>query len=53
VVSLTDVERHHILGTRCETSRALGGAEGAAAHLGMKRSMLTGKVKKLSISRLE
>jgi formate hydrogenlyase transcriptional activator len=53
VVSLADVEREHILGALRETGWVLGGAEGAAARLGMKRSTLYKKMKKLGISRPE
>jgi formate hydrogenlyase transcriptional activator len=53
VVSLADAEREHILGALRETGWVLGGPEGAAARLGMKRSTLYKKMKKLGISRLE
>jgi formate hydrogenlyase transcriptional activator len=52
-VTLADAEREHILGALRETGRVLGGPEGAAARLGMKRSTLYKKMKKLGISRLE
>jgi formate hydrogenlyase transcriptional activator len=52
-VTLADAEREHILGALRETGGVLGGAEGAAARLGMKRSTLYKKMKKLGISRLE
>ena len=52
-VSLADAEREHILGALRETGGVLGGPEGAAARLGMKRSTLYKKMKKLGISRLE
>ncbi len=51
VVSLADAEREHILGALHETGWVLGGAEGAATRLGMKRSTLYKKMKKLGISR--
>jgi formate hydrogenlyase transcriptional activator len=52
-VTLADAERDHILGTLRETGGVLGGPEGAATRLGMKRSTLYKKMKKLGISRLE
>jgi formate hydrogenlyase transcriptional activator len=52
-VTLADAEREHILGALRETGGVLGGPEGAAARLGMKRSTLYKKMKKLGISRLE
>src|SRR5947208_9361895 len=53
VVTLADAEREHILGALRETGGVLGGPEGAAARLGMKRSTLYKKMKKLGISRRE
>src|SRR5262249_61812249 len=50
-VSLADAEREHILGALRQTGGVLGGAEGAAARLGMKRSTLYKKMKRLGISR--
>ncbi len=52
-VSLADAERQHILEALRETGGVLGGPDGAAARLGMKRSTLYKKMKKLRISRLE
>jgi formate hydrogenlyase transcriptional activator len=52
-VTLADAEREHILGALRETGWVLGGPNGAAARLGMKRSTLYKKIKKLGISRLE
>jgi formate hydrogenlyase transcriptional activator len=52
-VTLADAEREHILGALRETGGVLGGPEGTAARLGMKRSTLYKKMKKLGISRLE
>jgi formate hydrogenlyase transcriptional activator len=52
-VSLADAEREHILSALRQTGWVLGGPEGAAARLGMKRSTLYKKMKKLGISRLE
>ena len=53
VVTLADAEREHILGALRETGGVVGGPKGAAARLGMKRSMLYWKMKKLGISRPE
>ncbi len=50
-VSLADAEREHILRTLRETDWVLGGPRGAAARLGMKRTTLQSKMKKLGISR--
>jgi formate hydrogenlyase transcriptional activator len=52
-VTLADAEREHILGVLCETDWVLGGPKGAAARLGMKRSTLHWKMKKLGIVRPE
>jgi formate hydrogenlyase transcriptional activator len=52
-LTLADAEREHILGALRETGWVLGGPEGAAARLGMKRSTLYKKMKKLGISRPE
>jgi DNA-binding NtrC family response regulator len=51
-VTLADAEREHILGVLSEAGWVLGGPNGAAARLGMKRSTLYKKMKKLGISRL-
>ncbi len=51
--SLADTERELILGALRETGWVVGGPKGAAARLGMKRSMLFWKMKKLGISRPE
>jgi formate hydrogenlyase transcriptional activator len=50
-MTLEDAERNHILGALGETGWVVGGAKGAAARLGMKRSTLQWKMKKLGISR--
>lgn len=50
-VTLIDAEREHILRVLCEADWVLGGPNGAAARLGMKRSTLHWKMKKLGISR--
>jgi formate hydrogenlyase transcriptional activator len=52
-VTLADAEREHILGALRETGGVVGGPGGAAARLGMKRSTLYKKMKKLGISRPE
>jgi formate hydrogenlyase transcriptional activator len=52
-VTLADAEREHIIGALNETNWVVGGSKGAAARLGMKRSMLYWKMKKLGISRPE
>jgi formate hydrogenlyase transcriptional activator len=49
--TLADAERDHILGVLRETGWVLGGPTGAAARLGMKRTTLQSKMKKLGISR--
>jgi len=49
--TLAEAEREHILGALRETGWVLGGPNGAAARLGMKRSTLYKKMKKLGISR--
>jgi formate hydrogenlyase transcriptional activator len=51
--TLTDAEREHILRALRDTNWVLGGPDGAAARLGMKRSTLHWKMKKLGISRPE
>ena len=50
-LTLAEVEREHIQGVLRETGWVLGGAKGAAARLGMKRSTLQWKMKQLGISR--
>ena len=49
--ALADAERDHILGILRETAWVLGGPNGAAARLAMKRTTLQSKMKKLGISR--
>ena len=49
--TLADAEREHIVGALRDTGWVVGGAKGAAARLGMKRSTLQKKMKKLGISR--
>jgi formate hydrogenlyase transcriptional activator len=50
-VTLADAEREQILGALRETNWVVGGPNGAAARLGINRSMLYWKMKKLGISR--
>jgi formate hydrogenlyase transcriptional activator len=52
-VTLTDAEREHILTALRDTGWVLGGPKGAGARLGMKRSTLRWKMKRLGISRPE
>jgi formate hydrogenlyase transcriptional activator len=49
--TLADAEREHILRALRETDWVLGGPNGAAARLAMKRTTLQSKMKKLGISR--
>jgi formate hydrogenlyase transcriptional activator len=49
--TLADAERDHILGVLRATGWVLSGPDGAAARLGMKRTTLQSKMKKLGISR--
>jgi formate hydrogenlyase transcriptional activator len=51
--TLADAEREHILGVLGETGWVVGGPKGAATRLGMKRSTLQKKMKKLGISRTQ
>jgi formate hydrogenlyase transcriptional activator len=50
-LTLADAERDHILGVLRETGWILGGPNGAAARLAMKRTTLQSKMKKLGIAR--
>jgi len=52
-VTLADAEREHILGVLRGAGWVVGGPDGAAARLGMRRSTLQWKMKKLRISRPE
>jgi DNA-binding NtrC family response regulator len=49
--TLEDFEREHILQTLRETGGVIGGRNGAAARLGVKRTTLFSKMEKLGISR--
>jgi len=51
VVTLADAEREHILGVLRESGWVLGGPNGAAVRLAMKRTTFQSKMKKLGISR--
>ncbi|MCU1337573.1 MAG: Formate hydrogenlyase transcriptional activator, partial [Bryobacterales bacterium] len=50
-VTLEEAERDHILNTLRETNWVVGGAAGAAARLGMKRTTLIGKMRRVGVSR--
>lgn len=50
-VYLEDAERRHILGVLEQTGWRLGGQDGAAAILEIKRTTLQSKMKKLGITR--
>jgi formate hydrogenlyase transcriptional activator len=52
-VSLADAEREHILAALRAANGVLGGPNGAAARLAMKRTTLQSKMKKLGISTRE
>jgi DNA-binding NtrC family response regulator len=52
-LTLAEAEREHILSALHETGWVVGGPKGAAARLGMKRSLLYWKMKQLGISRPE
>jgi formate hydrogenlyase transcriptional activator len=49
--TLEDAEREHILKALEETGWVVGGASGAAARLGMKRTTLQSRIKNLGITR--
>jgi formate hydrogenlyase transcriptional activator len=50
-VTLADAERDHILNALRETNWVVGGAAGAAARLGLKRTTLLSKMRKRGVSR--
>jgi formate hydrogenlyase transcriptional activator len=52
-VTLADAEREHIITILRETDWMVGGTKGAAARLGMKRSTLQWRMKKLGIEKPE
>ncbi|MEW6211936.1 MAG: sigma 54-interacting transcriptional regulator [Acidobacteriota bacterium] len=49
--TLEEVEREHILKALDETNWVIGGANGAASRLGLKRTTLQARMKKLGITR--
>jgi len=49
--TLADAEREHILNTLRETDWVIGGAEGAAARLSVRRTTLLYKMRRLGIFR--
>src|ERR1700739_1783253 len=49
--TLADAEKEHILGVLRETGWVVGGPEGAASRLGLRRSTLQWKMKKLGVLR--
>jgi len=49
--TMEDAEREHILSTLRETNWTIAGPTGAAARLGMKRTTLQSRMKKLRITR--
>ena len=48
---LADVDKAHIIATLDETNWVVGGPNGAAARLGLNRTTLIGRMRKLGISR--
>jgi formate hydrogenlyase transcriptional activator len=50
-ITLADAERNHILNTLRESNWVVGGAAGAAARLGLKRTTLISKMRKWGLSR--
>jgi transcriptional regulator of acetoin/glycerol metabolism len=50
-VTLAEAERDHILNALRESNWVVGGATGAAARLGVKRTTLIGKMRKRGLSR--
>jgi len=51
VQTLADAERKHILQTLPDTDRVIGGPDGAALRLGVKRTTLLYKMRRLDITR--
>lgn len=51
LTTLEEVEREHVLRAIRESNWIIGGPNGAAARLGMKRTTLTYRIRKLNISR--
>ena len=52
-MTLHSAEREHILKVLRECKGIIGGAGGAAERLGLKRTTLNSKIKKLNITRRE
>jgi formate hydrogenlyase transcriptional activator len=52
-VTLEDAERSHILQTLQQTKGMVGGRDGAAARLGLARTTLISKMKRLGVSRFQ
>jgi formate hydrogenlyase transcriptional activator len=52
-VTLDDAERSHILETLLRTQGVVGGPNGAAARLGLQRTTLISKMKRLGVSRFQ
>ena len=50
-VTLAEAERDHILNALRESNWVVGGATGAAARLGVKRTTLISKMRKRGVSR--
>jgi formate hydrogenlyase transcriptional activator len=50
-VTLAEADRDHILKVLDESNWVVGGSSGAAARLGIKRTTLIAKMKKLGVSR--
>ncbi len=50
-VTLEDAERSHILQTLQQTEGVVGGPNGAAARLGLRRTTLISKMRRLGINR--
>jgi formate hydrogenlyase transcriptional activator len=51
ISTLDDAERGHIIRALDDANWVIGGPNGAAARLGMKRTTLQSKMQKLGISR--
>ena len=52
-MTLKEMEREHILQALAATNWVLGGPKGAGAMLGLVRTTLIGKMRKLGISRTQ
>ena len=52
-VTLEDAERSHIVQTLRQTKGMVGGRDGAAARLGLARTTLISKMKRLGLSRFQ